>query len=102
MRTRWVHMRSFSLELLREEWISETPCSADAVLNIEPGEHGERLYENVVVTDDLSEFVARMVDGDELRTFRNSSESWQRRHGRMGFVIMRDGQPVDAVLTAMN
>lgn len=45
------------------------------------------------------EFVARMVDGDELWVFESGPESWARLSGAAGYAIVRNGAPV-AVLTS--
>jgi hypothetical protein len=43
-----------------------------------------------------------MRPGDEIRSFKNSDRHWGKRMGRRGYALLRDGEVVEAVLTAMS
>jgi hypothetical protein len=43
-----------------------------------------------------------MVEGDELWIWRTSPESRKQRRGRSGYVIVRDGEPIEHfIITVM-
>lgn len=46
--------------------------------------------------------VQRMQPDDELWEFSSPPESWAKLHGRKGFAVVRAGEIVDALITAMN
>jgi hypothetical protein len=48
------------------------------------------------------ELVASMLDGDELWEYRSSDESWNHLAGRAGIALVRKGEIVDAITTALN
>lgn len=45
---------------------------------------------------------AKMEDGDELWTFYNGRAAWHALAGRMGIVLLRNGELIDEIVTAMN
>ena len=47
-------------------------------------------------------FLSHMIPGDELWHFESPPETWQRFEGRRGFALVRDGQPVECILTFLN
>lgn len=49
-----------------------------------------------------SELFSPMQAGDEIRSFKNSDRHWKMRMGRRGYALVRNGQVIEAVLTAMN
>lgn len=51
---------------------------------------------------DWMELVTAMQEGDELWSYSSSDESWANLAGRMGLVLLRDGEVIESVLTAMN
>jgi hypothetical protein len=98
--TRWPRefMRPLDPAYVRDDWISARASTADVVRRARIGERpteGSEKDPVVMMIDD-------MQPGDELRTFTNSREAWKRRHGRKGYVVMRDGKVIAAVLTALN
>jgi hypothetical protein len=46
----------------------------------------------------LSELVATMQPGDELRKFDSPQWDWDQRAGRFGYAIIRDGRPLTMVV----
>jgi hypothetical protein len=48
------------------------------------------------------EFVAKMQDTDELWTFSSSDEMWKSFCGRAGIALVRRGEIIDSIVTAMN
>ena len=51
---------------------------------------------------DWMELVNAMQEGDELWSYSSSDESWANLAGRAGLVLLRDGEVIAGVLTAMN
>jgi hypothetical protein len=49
-----------------------------------------------------SELFSSILAGDEVRSFKNANQQWKARVGRRGYVLIRDGRVVEAVLTGMN
>jgi hypothetical protein len=45
---------------------------------------------------------AGMEPGDEIWHFTSPADSWKHLAGRAGYVILRAGRPVGAMLTMMN
>ena len=45
---------------------------------------------------------AAMQPGDELWTFSSPADSWQHLAGRAGVALVRDGNPIEALVTVMN
>jgi hypothetical protein len=45
---------------------------------------------------------AKMLPGDEIWYFASDPESWQHLAGREGYALVRDGDVIDALVTAMN
>jgi hypothetical protein len=45
---------------------------------------------------------AEMQPGDELWTFSSPADSWQHLAGRAGVALVRDGNPIEALVTVMN
>jgi len=75
-------------KLLSSSWISSRRSSPEAV--------GRRLGPLA------SELLGAMQPGDEIRSFTNSAEAWKKRCGRRGFVVLRGGNVVKVVVTAMS
>lgn len=50
----------------------------------------------------LSEFIEGLQQGDEVWKFNSPPETWELLMGRAGFAIVRDGMPVEAVVTRLN
>ena len=48
------------------------------------------------------EMVGSMQEGDELWEYRSSEHSWEHLAGRAGIALIRRGEVVDAITTAMN
>jgi len=48
------------------------------------------------------EMVGSMQEGDELWEYRSSEHSWEHLAGRAGIALVRRGEVVDAITTAMN
>lgn len=46
--------------------------------------------------------VARMIEGDELWTFRSPKGTWRHRRGREGIALVRNGLIINAIVTMMN
>lgn len=66
----------------------------------------ERLGPNPVpfgfIHDQWLALIARMQPGDELWQFSSPPESWQHLCGRAGVALVRNGEVVDSITTAMN
>jgi hypothetical protein len=45
---------------------------------------------------------AAMQPGDELWTFFSPADSWKHLAGRAGIALVRDGNPIEALVTVMN
>jgi len=52
--------------------------------------------------DALAELIAGMQPGDEIRKFESPSEFWQRKSGRFGYALVREGKPVSMVVLWLN
>jgi len=91
-------MRPLKPTYVRDDWISSRTSSPDVVRRARIGDPPTGGSEN----DPVIKMIDDMQPGDELRTFTNSREAWKRRHGRKGYVVMRDGTVIAAVLTALN
>jgi hypothetical protein len=50
----------------------------------------------------LLALIESMQQGDELRRFESPLALWQARRGRRGYVLLRNGEIVDGVVTALN
>ena len=48
------------------------------------------------------ELKAAMVPGDEIWTFASSPASWRDLAGRAGVALVRNGVPIQVIITAMN
>jgi hypothetical protein len=48
------------------------------------------------------EFKRGIQPGDKIYDFASSPESWRNLAGRAGYVLVRDGKPVDTFVTLMN
>lgn len=48
------------------------------------------------------ELKAAMLPGDELWAFSSPAESWKHLAGRAGFAVVRDGVPIQVIVTVMN
>jgi len=48
------------------------------------------------------ELLVHMEDGDELWTFCSSIESWNSLAGREGLALLRKGQVIDTIVTALS
>jgi len=46
--------------------------------------------------------LSKMQDGDELWEFSSSDHSWQHLAGRAGLALVRNGQIIHSIVTAMN
>lgn len=46
--------------------------------------------------------LAQMQEGDELREYCSSAESWAARAGRRGIALVRNGEVIDCIVTLMN
>jgi hypothetical protein len=49
-----------------------------------------------------ADFKARMQPDDELYFFNSPAESWRNLAGRTGYVLVRDGEVADELVTMMN
>lgn len=54
------------------------------------------------INDRWKALLAEMQPGDELWEFRSPPESWMRLSGRAGIAVVRNGEVVDSLTTAMN
>ncbi len=80
------------------EWISRRKSSPEVV---ERGRiHGVKA--EVSQKDRVIQMIRRMQPGDELRKFESPRETWKRRRGRRGYVVLQDGKPLFAVVTMLN
>jgi hypothetical protein len=80
------------------EWISRRKSSPEAVKRARVrGARAESPGE-----DFFTRMIARMEPGDELRKFENAPGAWKRRCGRRGYVVLRDGKPMFAIVTVLN
>jgi hypothetical protein len=52
--------------------------------------------------NDWTALVKQILPGDELWEFCSPPPSWERLAGRQGIVLLRDGNVVASILTAMN
>jgi len=50
----------------------------------------------------LYELIAAMHPGDELRKFNSPREAWRRKCGRLGYALVRNGQPIGMVVLRLN
>jgi len=50
----------------------------------------------------VKELIDQMQPGDQLRAFNSPRKAWKRRAGRRGYVVLRNGQPIAASITALN
>ena len=44
----------------------------------------------------------KMVEGDECWSFHSPAHTWEKTIGRAGFAVVRNGVPVDAIVTMLN
>lgn len=82
-------MFEMKTEWIRAQWISRRRSSPEVLRRRRPGPHADA-------------FLDAMQPGDEIRTFTNSAQAWQAKMGRRGYVLLRKGQLVRVLLTAMN
>jgi hypothetical protein len=54
------------------------------------------------LADDWKDLKAQMREGDELHAFSSEAASWEHLAGRAGVALVRDGEIVVSILTAMN
>ena len=47
-------------------------------------------------------FLDTIRNGDEIRAFCSLSEDWQRLAGRKGYAIIRNGEPIAAIITMLS
>jgi hypothetical protein len=50
----------------------------------------------------LAELVATMQPGAEIRKFNSPRLAWQRRAGRFGYALVREGSPIGMVVLRLN
>ena len=62
----------------------------------------ERLGMIVPNNRDWQRIKLRMLPNDELWTFSSPGKYWQGLSGRMGVALIRNGHPIDHVITMMN
>ncbi len=60
------------------------------------------MQDNPVTASEWSINKSKMMDDDECWTFRSPTHTWEKRMGRAGFAIVRNGIPVDAIVTMLN
>jgi hypothetical protein len=48
-----------------------------------------------------SELLDALRPGDEIRSFKNSKRAWSMRCGRRGYVLLKYGEVIKAMITAM-
>ncbi len=75
---------------IASDWISTRISSPQAV------------HRKLGARTHVADLLAQLQAGDELRSFRSPKETWKRRRGRRGYVIVRDGAVVASVVVAMN
>jgi hypothetical protein len=54
------------------------------------------------VRSDVQRFAAEMQEADELWRYDSGDESWERKCGSTGLVILRNGEIVTAIQLMMN
>lgn len=54
------------------------------------------------LNDRWQDLLAPMQPGDEIWEFSSPPETWQRLSGRAGLALVRNGEIVDTLTTAMN
>jgi hypothetical protein len=80
------------------EWISRRKSSPEVVKRARI--HGVKTEASQ--KDRVIELIRRMQPGDELRKFESPRETWKLRRGRRGYVVLRNGKPLFAIVTMLN
>ena len=52
--------------------------------------------------EDMTQFLVRMQDGDEVWSWRTAPETWRMMMGRGGLSLVRNKCAIAAVMTTMN
>jgi len=47
-------------------------------------------------------FKSSRIEGDCIVFFKTDDESWAKLYGREGYILVRDGQPIDAITVRLN
>ncbi|MCO4321238.1 hypothetical protein [Aliidiomarina quisquiliarum] len=54
------------------------------------------------INAEWEKFKSRVVSGDCIFFFTTDETTWEALHGREGYLLVRDGEPVDAIVTKVN
>lgn len=54
------------------------------------------------INESWQDFKSQILPGDCLFFYRSADESWDALHGREGYILFRNGAPVDAILTQVS
>ena len=54
------------------------------------------------INNQWQNLLLKMQEGDEIWEFCSSSEFWQMLAGRSGVCLVRNGEIIDSIITAMN
>lgn len=76
------------------------PYSIDEVENMEST--GEQRLAFGKIHNEWKELKSTMIIGDCIFRFSSARDDWGKLSGREGYIIMRNGEPVDAIITEMN
>jgi hypothetical protein len=91
-----------------KEWLDKKISIAEAE-KMFPGVNDERVRSMPEIAKPFGflnarweDLKAQMQPGDELWTFHSPSQTWQDLAGSGGVVVVRDGVPIQALVTVMN
>ena len=92
-RKNYVHPKFYQPFIVPTEWLTHQ-------VSIEEVE--KKLERDTVFSQTWELIKDRMEEGDECWAFRSPSEAWKQKMGRVGYAIVREGEPVDGIVTMLN
>lgn len=90
----WLKYKVESTEALEEEWVNEMKR-----------DYPDSPYMHVPFGFINNEWLAlkeSMEEGDELWFFISEEYTWQTLCGREGYAVLRNGEPINCILTKRN
>jgi hypothetical protein len=87
-----------------KEWLTRrlTVDDAEAAHSVQDERLGPDPVPFGFINHRWRQLLARMTPGDELWEFSSSPESWANMAGRSGIALVRQGEIVDSIITALN
>ena len=83
------------------DWIAATPNTiAEIRATLDPTELPASFLE--AISSILDQVTELMQPGDQLYKFTSPPETWEKKMGTAGYVIIRNGAIVHRVMSAMN